>query len=109
MRPHGDDAGPACSTARSKRRYRRSRWPLPACLLLGAAVEVMIVLIGQIRGQRVAVNRIGGDPSQRRLFRLALKRLPLNDEGLIRPEVEWLVWDDGLAIKMCVDRHDGSS
>jgi hypothetical protein len=47
----------------------------------------MIVLIGQIGGQRVAVNRIGGDPCQRRLFRLALERLDLNDQGLIRPEV----------------------
>src|ERR1039457_4382938 len=94
MRPHGDDAGHACSTARSKKRYRRSKWPLPACVLLGAAVEVMIVLIGQICGQRVAVNRIGGDPSQRRLFRLALKRLDLNDQGLIRPEGERLIRDD---------------
>ena len=51
----------------------------------------MIVLIGQIGGKRVAVNRIGGDPSQRRLFSLALKRFDLNDQGLIRPEVERLI------------------
>src|ERR1035438_2172771 len=108
MRPPGDDAGRACSTARSKKRYRRNRWPLPVCVLLGAAVEVMIVLIGQIGGQRVAVNRIGGDPRQRRILRLAVKRLDLNDQGLIRPEVERLTRNDDLAIEMCVDRHEGS-
>src|ERR1039458_4130764 len=101
MRPHGDDAGPACSTARSKRRYRRSRWPLPACLLLGAAVEVMIVLIGQIGGQRVAVTRIGGDPSQRRLFRWLPRSHPLDlhNQGLIRREIEWLARGEGLVAK----------
>src|ERR1017187_6689334 len=109
MRPRADDTDLACAKVPSSRKYRRRRLPLPRPVLRGTAVEVMIVLIGQIRGQRVVLNRIGGDPSQRRLFRLALKRLDLNDEGLIRPEVEWLVWDDGLAIKMCVDRHDGSS
>jgi len=60
------------------------------------------VLIGQIGGQRLAVNRIGGDPSQRRLFRPALKRLDLNDQGLIRPEVERLIRYDDLAIEMCI-------
>src|ERR1017187_5047019 len=99
-------AGHACWTARSKRRYRRSKWPLTARVLLSAAVEVMIVLIDQIGGQRVAVNRIGGDPCQRRLFRLALDRLDLNDQGLIRTEVDRLIGDDGPAFKMCVDRHE---
>jgi hypothetical protein len=37
--------------------------PLPLPVLRGTAVEVVIVLIGQIRGQRVVLNRIGGEPS----------------------------------------------
>ena len=40
----------------------------------------MIVLIGQIGGQRVAVNRVGGDPFQRRLFRLATQVGPKNPQ-----------------------------
>lgn len=39
----------------------------------------MIVLIGQIGGQRVAVNRVGGHLCQRRLFRLALDQLDLRE------------------------------
>ena len=61
----------------------------------------MVVSIGQIGGQRVAVNRIGGDPSQRRLLRWLPRSHPLDlhNQGLIRREIERLVWDDGLAIK----------
>ena len=90
--------------ARSKRSYRR-KWPLTACVLLRAVVEVMIVLIGQMGGQRVAVNRVGGDPCQRRLFRLATRtynpsvnskpRLTLQTRGLEEPEAAFRVnWRD---------------
>jgi len=79
--------------------------PETASALLGAGVEIVIVLIGQIRRQCVAVSCVGGDPSQRRLFRLTLERLYLNDQGLIRPEVERLVWNDDLAIEIGPDCH----
>jgi len=88
--------------------YRRSKWPLTARVPLGVAIEVMIVLMGQIDGQGVVLNRIRRDPIQRRLLRLALDRLDLNNEGLIRPEVERFVRNDNLAIEVCVDCQTGT-
>ena len=66
------------------------------------------MLIGQVGGQRVALNRISGDPSQRRLLYFTLERFDLNDQGLVWPEVERLLGNDELAIEMCADRHGGS-
>ena len=62
MRPGADGTDLACAKAPS-RKYRRSRLPLPLLVLRGTAVEVMVVFIGQIRGQGVVLNRISGEPS----------------------------------------------
>jgi hypothetical protein len=46
----------------SRRKYRRSRLPLARQVLGRTAVKVMVVLICQICRERVALNRIGGNP-----------------------------------------------
>src|ERR1017187_7836312 len=88
----------------------RSRLPLPRPVLRGAAVEVVVVLIGQVREQGVVLDGIRGEPSQGRLLRWLTRSHPfdLQDQSLIRWHVEWLIGDDSLAVKMRMDRHEGS-
>src|ERR1700733_6318461 len=62
MRSHAGYTDPACAKAPSKRKYRRSGLPLSRLVLRGTTVEVMVVLIGKIRGQRIVLERIGGEP-----------------------------------------------
>ena len=64
--------------------------------------------VRKIHWQRLAVDGVGRDPSQRRFLSradLATDGLDLQDQSLVRREIERLVGDDDLAIEMRVHGH----
>ena len=62
------------------------------------------MLIGQIRGQCVVLDRISGEPSEGRLLHWLTRSHPLDlhDQGLIQWHIEWLIGDNGPAVKLTV-------
>jgi hypothetical protein len=68
--------------------------------------------IRKIHWQRIAVDGVGRDPSQRRFLSrddLSTHGLDLQDQSLIRRQIQRLVRDDDLAIEMCAHGHDATS
>ena len=65
----------------------------------------------KIGWQSVAIDRVCRDPGERRFLSrdiLASDELDLQDQGLIRRQIERLVGDDYLAIEMRAHGHSGS-
>ena len=92
-------------------RYRRSKRPLPLFVLRRTAVEIAVMPIRKVHWQCVAVDGVGRDPSQRRLLSrdiLATHGLDLEDQSLIRRQIQRLVRDDDFAIEMCTHGHSGT-
>src|ERR1035437_1820839 len=104
MRSHADYTDLACAKAPSRRKYRRSRLPLQRPVLRGTTVEATVALIGQIRGQCVVLDRISGERTKGRLLPWLTPSHPLDlhDQGLIQWHIEWLIGDNGPAVKLTV-------
>ena len=92
--------------------YRLSRWPLTLLATRGTAVKVTVMPIRKIHRQCVAVYGVGSDPIEGRFASRDMLRthgLNLQDQSLIRRQIQGLVRNDDFAIEMRADGHDGTS